>query len=404
VAGGLLPIRQNRAHDNGVASHARLLKQTFDIRASDGKARFGALVTPHGEVATPAFMPVGTRAAVKAMAPDELRAMGYRLLLANAYHVAVRPGAELVQHMGGLARFMGFNGAVLTDSGGYQAMSLAKINSIEADGIRFRSHLDGSAMMLTPEVAVTIQQQLGSDIMMALDDCTPYPADYNRARRSLELTARWAERCIAARSSDWQALFGIVQGSVYPDLRRLSGGQITALDFDGYAVGGLSVGEPREIMREMAELSVEMLPADKPRYLMGIGTPQDLLASIAMGYDMFDCVLPTRNARNGTAFTSAGRLSIKRSAYIRDDTPLDPRCDCRTCTQYSRAYLRHLYNAGEILAARALTEHNLYFYARFMREAQAAISSHSYAAFSDYSMKLMNASNQPAGNSQTDVA
>jgi queuine tRNA-ribosyltransferase len=368
----------------------------FEIRATDGGARFASLVTPHAEVTTPAFMPVGTRAAVKAMAPDELRGMGYRLILANAYHLAVRPGAAIVQEMGGLAQFMGFDGAVLTDSGGFQAMSLAKINSIDAGGIRFRSHLDGSALMLTPEAAVEIQHNLGADIIMALDECTPYPANYERAQSSLELTAQWAERSMAAHRSGSQALFGIVQGSIYPDLRRRSAMQITSLGFDGFAVGGLSVGEPKQAMREMAALSATMLPAAKPRYLMGVGTPQDLLAAIDMGYDLFDCVLPTRNARNGSAFTSEGRISIKRAAYMRDPQPLDPRCDCRPCRQFSRAYLRHLYLSGEILAARALTEHNLFFYARLMREAQAAIASQTYKAFSTYLLNLLGEPDKPA--------
>jgi len=371
---------------------------SFEILTTDGAARFASIVTPHAELTTPAFMPVGTRATVKAMAPDELRAMGYRLILANAYHLALRPGAAIVREMGGLAQFMGFDGAVLTDSGGFQAMSLAKINSIDAAGIRFRSHLDGSALMLTPEAAVDIQQNLGADIIMALDECTPYPADYEHANSSVELTAQWAERSISTHRSKSQALFGIVQGSIYPDLRRRSAMQITSLGFEGFAVGGLSVGEPKQAMREMAALSASMLPADKPRYLMGVGTPQDLLAAIAMGYDLFDCVLPTRNARNGSAFTSEGRISIKRAAYMRDRQPLDPRCDCRSCRQFSRAYLRHLYLSGEILAARALTEHNLFFYARLMREAQAAIASRTYKAFSTYLLNLMGEPNKP--NSQ----
>jgi queuine tRNA-ribosyltransferase len=334
-------------------------------------------------------MPVGTRATVKAMAPDELWDIGYRLVLANAYHLAVRPGADLVRDLGGVARFMGFKGAILTDSGGFQAMSLAKINAISEEGIRFRSHIDGAPLMLTPESAVEIQQKLGADIMMVLDECTPYPADHARAKASLELTARWADRCVTARTNESQALFGIVQGGVYPDLRQSSAAQITALEFDGFATGGLSVGEPREVMREMAALSVALLPADRPRYLMGVGTPEDLLAAIAMGYDMFDCVLPTRNARNGGAFTSAGRLAIKRAAYQRDERPLDERCDCRTCTTFSRAYLRHLYVSREILAARALTEHNLYFYSRLMREARAAIASRTYRAFATQRLELL---------------
>jgi queuine tRNA-ribosyltransferase len=376
---------------------------SFEIRTVDGDARMGRLITPHGEIPTPCFMPVGTRAAVKAMAPDELWGMGYRLVLANAYHLAVRPGPELVRQMGGIARFMGFRGAILTDSGGFQAMSLAKINSIDESGIRFRSHLDGAPIVLTPESAIEIQQTLGTDIMMALDECTPYPADHARALASLELTARWADRCIHARTSTTQGLFGIVQGSVYADLRRLSAAQLTALPFDGYATGGLSVGEPKPAMREMAALSASLLPLDRPRYLMGVGTPQDLLAAVAMGYDMFDCVLPTRNARNGGAFTSEGRLAIKRAAYARDERPLDPRCDCRCCTTFSRAYLRHLHLSGEILAARALTEHNLYFYGRLMLEAQAAIASGTYRAFAAYVTNMIDHGESAVNGNKIDV-
>ncbi|HEY2525852.1 MAG TPA: tRNA guanosine(34) transglycosylase Tgt [Candidatus Binataceae bacterium] len=353
----------------------------FEVLERDGDARTGRMTTAHGEVATPAFMPVGTRAAVKAMAPEELWQLGYRLVLANTYHLALRPGAELIEELGGVGRFMGFDGAVLTDSGGFQAMSLAKLNAIGADGIRFRSHLDGSEFMLTPERAVEIQERIGSDLMMALDECTPYPAERARAAASLELTARWAERCGAARRSSHQALFGIIQGGVYPELRRRSAAQITAMPFDGFAAGGLAVGEPKEQMREMAALSATLLPAERPRYLMGVGTPEDLVAAVGMGYDLFDCVLPTRNARNGSAFTSDGRLSIKQSVYVRDPRPLEDGCGCRTCQRLSRAYLRHLYISGEILAARALTEHNLYFYARLMAGMQAAIASRTYREF-----------------------
>jgi queuine tRNA-ribosyltransferase len=355
----------------------------FQISSRDGNARIGKLVTAHGEIETPCFMPVGTQAAVKAMSPDELWNMGYRLILANAYHLAVRPGQELVGEMGGIAKFMGFPGAVLTDSGGYQAMSLSKINFISEDGIRFRSHLDGAPLMFTPESAVQIQERLGADIMMALDECTPFPASRERARSSLEMTARWAERSLRARRSPSQALFGIVQGSVYADLRALSARQITALPFDGFATGGLSVGEPKAAMREMADRSAAHLPDDKPHYLMGVGTPADLIACIGMGYDLFDCVLPTRNARNGSAFTSFGRISIKRAEYARDRQPLDPDCDCRPCRTFTRSYIRHLYMSGEILAARALTEHNLYFYRRLMSEAQAAIASGTFKSFAD---------------------
>jgi len=355
----------------------------FSVSSRDSNARIGKLRTAHGDVDTPCFMPVGTRAAVKAMSPDELWDMGYRLILSNAYHLAIRPGQDLVNEMGGVAKFMGFPGSVLTDSGGFQAMSLAKINSINEEGIRFRSHLDGAQLMLTPESAVQIQQRLGSDIMMALDECTPFPADRERAKSSLELTARWAERSIRARTSETQALFGIVQGSIFGDLRELSARQITALPFDGFAAGGLSVGEPKDAMREMAALSASTLPENKPRYLMGVGTPEDLIACIAMGYDMFDCVLPTRNARNGSAFTSRGRISIKRAEHTRERGPLDSGCECRPCRTFTRGYLRHLYMSGEILAARALTEHNLYFYRRLMREAQAAIASCTFKSFAE---------------------
>jgi queuine tRNA-ribosyltransferase len=350
----------------------------FQPLCYDGAARRGRITTAHGSIDTPAFMPVGTYGAVKAMAPRELWEMGYRLILSNAYHLAVRPGADLIGQMGGVHRFMSWQGAVLTDSGGFQAMSLAPIRRIEEQGVRFRSHLDGRAMMLTPESAVEIQQRLGVDIMMALDECLRYPAQRAETLASLELTSRWAGRALAARAQPGPALFGIVQGGFYPELRRLSAEQITALPFDGYATGGLSVGEPKALMLEMAALTAEHLPAARPRYLMGVGTPEDLLAAIAMGYDLFDCVMPTRNARNGSAFTSAGRLSIKQARHARDSRPLDEACGCRTCRSYSRAYLRHLYQAGEILAARALTEHNLYFYANLMSQAQAAIASGTY--------------------------
>jgi queuine tRNA-ribosyltransferase len=351
----------------------------FTLIAEDGAARAGRLTTPHGSIDTPAFMPVGTQAAVKAMAPQELWDIGYRLVLSNAYHLALRPGPGLIASLGGIGPFMGWGGAVLTDSGGFQAMSLAAIRRIDEQGIAFRSHLDGRAMLLTPESSIRIQEELGVDIMMALDECLGYPADAARTRASLELTTRWAQRSLRARGEQGPALFGIVQGGFFPALRRQSAGEITAMPFDGYAVGGLSVGEPKELMLEMAAIGVEQLPKAQPRYLMGVGTPADLMAAIAMGYDMFDCVLPTRNARNGSAFTSAGRLAIKNQRFAADARPLDENCGCRTCRSYSRAYLRHLFRAGEILAARALTEHNLYFYASLMRRAQAAIASGTYA-------------------------
>jgi len=372
----------------------------FSVTASDDLARAGCIRTPHGAVATPAFMPVGTRAAVKAMSPDELWNIGYRLVLANAYHLLVRPGPDLVRALGGVGRFMAFPGATLTDSGGFQAMSLAKISSVSEEGLRFRSHLDGARVLLTPERAIEVQEALGADIMMALDECTPYPASHDQARKSLELTARWAERGLRARQGITQALFGIAQGGTHANLRRTSARQITSLGFDGYAAGGLSVGEPKDQMLEMAALSASFLPADRPRYLMGVGMPADLLAAVGMGYDMFDCVIPTRNARNGSAFTSAGRISIKRAEYVRDAGPLDPRCECRPCRTFSRAYLRHLFLSGEILAARALTEHNLFFYAHLMREAQAAIASRTFRAYANSMTAVLHGDD--AGDKDTD--
>lgn len=375
----------------------------FEVLCCDGDARVGRLVTAHGVIDTPAFMPVGTQGAVKAMAPDELWAMGYRLVLANGYHLGLRPGEDLIAELGGVQKFMAWPGAVLTDSGGFQAMSLARLNSIDEYGIRFRSHLDGRRVTLTPESAIAIQQQLGADIMMALDECAPYPAEPSRVRSSLELTARWAERSLAARRDGAGALFGIVQGGIDPQLRRRSAARITAMPFDGYACGGLSVGEPKQAMLEMAALTAALMPSARPRYLMGVGTPGDLVVAVAMGYDLFDCVLPTRNARNGSAFTSRGPLQIKQSRWARDCRPLDPDCRCRCCTTYSRAYLRHLYLAGEILAARALSEHNLYFYGRLMREAQAAIASRTFAQFSRASSAGDGGAERAAGGAQSDV-
>lgn len=356
-------------------------KVAFELCACDGNARTGRLHTSRGEVATPAFMPVATKAAVKAIAPEQLSALGYRLVVANAYHLALRPGVEVVEAMGGVARFMGFGGSVLTDSGGFQAMSLGSLCTAQAEGLRFKSPLDGATVLLTPDRAAEIQRRLGADIAMTLDHCAPYPATREQACRSHELTARWAERMVAASRPAGQALFGIVQGSVYPDLRRESLRQITALPFDGFAVGGLAVGEPRAVMLEMAALGADGLPWQRPRYLMGVGTPDDLVAAVGLGFDLFDCVQPTRNARNGSAFTDEGRLSIKQARFARDPRPLDGACGCRCCGSFSRAYLRHLYLSGEILAAQALTEHNLAYYAGLMRAMQAAIASRTWSAF-----------------------
>lgn len=350
---------------------------SFTVEETDAtsQARLGTLTTPHGRVATPAFMPVGTQATVKALTPVECRELGVEILLANAYHLYLRPGVEVVEAHGGLHRFMGWDGPLLTDSGGFQVMSLSKLRKITPDGVIFQSHIDGSEHLLSPEKAVAIQEGLGADIIMVLDECPPYPATYDYARESMELTSRWAERCLAAKRRDDQALFGIVQGGMFADLRADSAQAITALDFDGYAIGGLSVGESKELLRAMVEATVPWLPESLPRYLMGVGTPLDLVEQVARGIDLFDCVIPTRNARTGTLFTSQGRIVIKHARYSDDRQPLDPECPCYTCTTFTRSYLRHLFQAGEILSSRLNTIHNVSFYMRLMGEVRQAIAS-----------------------------
>ncbi|MEE9615289.1 MAG: tRNA guanosine(34) transglycosylase Tgt [Thermodesulfobacteriota bacterium] len=344
-------------------------------------ARRGTMRTARGTVETPVFMPVGTKGTVKAMTPEELRGMEVEMILANTYHLYLRPGHELIRELGGLHRFMNWDGPILTDSGGYQVFSLSEFRKIEEEGVSFRSHLDGSMHLLTPEKALEIQEALGSDIMMPLDECPPHPSDLDYARNSMELTHRWAERTKKARRGNDQALFGIVQGGMYPELRRESASVLVGMDFDGYAVGGLSVGEEKGLLWEMLAASLEGLPEGKPRYLMGVGTPEDLVRAVGMGVDMFDCVLPTRCARNGTLFTRGGKLVIKNSRYERDPGPVDPACGCYTCRNYSRAYLRHLYISGEILASRLNTVHNLYYYMELMREMREAIGRGSFGEF-----------------------
>jgi queuine tRNA-ribosyltransferase len=351
----------------------------FRLLACDGAARRGELTTPHGVIETPAFMPVGTQGAVKGMTPRDLREAGAQIILANTYHLFLRPGDELIARRGGLHRFMAWDGPILTDSGGFQAFSLGPRRSITEEGIRFRSHLDGSEHLLTPERAVDIQAHLGSDIAMTLDECLAYPADRESARRSMERTLRWAKRSReryqemkgepagrdtlgANPSNPGQVQFGIVQGSVYPDLREQSARETRGIGFDAYAIGGLSVGEPAEVMYDTVAATVPFLPHDRPRYLMGTGTPIDLVESVARGIDLFDCVMPTRNARNGQLFTSRGRVNIKNARYAEDDRPADEACRCYTCRHFSRAYLRHLFLAGEIGASTLNTLHNLQFY------------------------------------------
>lgn len=354
------------------------IKFGFEVLHKDARtgARRGVLHTAHGDVATPVFMPVGTGGAVKAMSNESLEALDARVILANTYHLYLRPGHERVERLGGLHKFMAWDRAILTDSGGYQVFSHRELRSISEEGVRFRSHLDGSSNFFTPENVIDIQRALGSDIAMVLDDCTAYPTGYVDAEASMELSMRWAMRCREQwRKQDdgSKALFGIVQGGVYPELRKRSAEALNKMEFSGMAIGGLSVGEPKDLMVEIVESTAPLLPWEKPRYLMGVGTPEDLVRAVAMGVDMFDCVLPTRNARNGCLFTSQGRVLIKNAAYAEDEGPLDPSCSCPTCRRYSRAYLRHLFLSGEHLSAVYNTLHNLTFYLDMMRKIRQAI-------------------------------
>jgi queuine tRNA-ribosyltransferase len=346
----------------------------FRILARDGAARRGVLSTARGEVETPAFLPVGTAGAVKAVTSDELRACGARMILANTYHLFLRPGHELIRELGGLHRFMSWDGPILTDSGGFQVFSLAKLRSIDDEGARFRSHLDGSTRELTPETSMEIQTALGSDVAMVLDECPSLPATREAIEDAVRRTTLWARRSRDAYRGGG-ALFGIVQGGTHADLRERSARELVELDFPGYAVGGVSVGEPPESIARTAALTAALLPSEKPRYLMGVGRPQDLVAAACRGIDLFDCVMPTRNARNGTLFTSTGRINIKREEYRRDPRPLDESCACEACVRYSRAYLRHLYVSGEILASRLNTIHNLAYYLGLMKSIREAIAS-----------------------------
>jgi queuine tRNA-ribosyltransferase len=336
-------------------------------------ARLGKMVTPHGTVHTPAFMPVGTQGTVKSMRPEEIQNCGAQILLSNTYHLYLRPGHETIRRMGGLHSFMNWPGPILTDSGGFQVYSLAALRKIGPDGVMFQSHIDGSKHFLTPQKAVLIQEALGSDIMMCLDECTSYPATRKQTSDSLDLTVKWAGLCRKAKTNPEQALFGIVQGGAYMDLRRQAVLQTVPIGFDGYALGGLSVGEPKELMRKITASTTPLLPEDKPRYLMGVGTPEDIIAGVACGIEMFDCVIPTRNARNGMLFTKRGKLVIKNARYRDDGNPLDDQCGCYTCRNYSRAYLRHLFIAREILAIVLNTVHNITFYMNLMHGIREAV-------------------------------
>ena len=353
---------------------------TFALQAQDGKARAGKIETSRGTIHTPIFMPVGTLGTVKAMTPEELKDIGAEIILGNTYHLHLRPSDSLIAKLGGLHRFMNWDRPILTDSGGFQVFSLAKLHKRSEEGVRFQSHLDGSSFWLTPEISMSIQENLGSDIMMVFDECPELPASREKLQESLELTSRWARRCKEARKTD-QALFGIVQGGGELDLRRQSLEQMTEIGFDGYALGGLSVGESKEEMYYVLDHVAHEMPAATPRYLMGVGEPEDLLAGIESGIDMFDCVMPTRNARNGNLFTSEGKVTIKQAKYREDERPLDPNCNCNTCQYYSRAYLRHLYQCNEILAMRLNTLHNLHFYLQLMRDSRDAILAGNFSAF-----------------------
>lgn len=357
----------------------------FELIKEDpnSKARLGRFHTPHGSIDTPVFMPVGTQATVKAVTPDNLEKIQAQIILANTYHLFIRPGHNLIREAGGLHKFMNWHCPILTDSGGFQVFSLADLRSIREEGITFRSHLDGSEQFLSPEKVMEIENALGADIIMALDECIPYPADYDYTRRSVERTTRWLKRCIQAHRRDDQALFGIIQGGMYADLRQKSAEEILSHDLPGYAIGGLSVGEPKSLMYEMLDCTVPLMPKNKPRYLMGVGSPDCLLEGVLRGIDMFDCVLPTRIARNGTVLTSHGKVVVRNAAYERDFSPLDPECDCYACKNFTRAYIRHLIKANEILASILASIHNLRFLIRLMEDVRKAIQEERLYAYRD---------------------
>jgi queuine tRNA-ribosyltransferase len=353
----------------------------FIYKSTENQARLGRMHTSHGSIDTPVFMPVGTLATVKSLTPEELNELGVQIILSNTYHLYLRPGHDTIATLGGLHKFMHWGRPILTDSGGYQVFSLAKLRKISDEGVTFQSHLDGSKHLLAPEKAVEIQEALGSDIMMCLDECTPYPATHTEAEKSLALSNDWAKRCLESRTADSNALFGIVQGGMYEDLRARGVEALVDLGFDGYALGGLSVGEPKDAMLDVAAFTLPLLPAGLPRYIMGVGTPEDLVELVSLGADMFDCVIPTRNARNGQLFVKTGTLNICNAQYRSDDSPVEADCACYTCKNYSRAYLRHLFMAKEILAHRLNTIHNIHYFMNLMGEMREAIRQGRFADF-----------------------
>ena len=348
---------------------------------SHGRARAGELRTPHGIVSTPVFLPVGSQATVKTVTPDELREIGITMLLANAYHLYLRPGMEVIEKIGGLHKYMNWDGAILTDSGGYQIFSLARLRHINDKGVLFRSHIDGSEHLITPELAIEYQEILGADIIMVLDECPAHDEQFNKVKSAMDRTHHWAERCQKAHTREDQALYAIIQGGVYPELRKESVKVLAALDFAGYAVGGLSLGEPKEITREVVKHTLSLLPSDKPRYLMGIGSPEDIVEGVAQGADIFDSVLPTRVARNGALFTPDGRINIRNAVYRQMDMPVFTECDCYTCRHFSAAYLHHLFRCEELLAYRLATVHNLYFISDLMHKIRDAITNNTFHSF-----------------------
>jgi queuine tRNA-ribosyltransferase len=353
----------------------------FTVHKTDGHARLGSMAFPRGEVRTPAFMPVGTYGSVKGLTPEQVRESGADILLGNTFHLMLRPGTEVIGRHGGLHGFMGWDRPILTDSGGFQVFSLGSMRRISEEGVRFQSPIDGSPVFLGPESAIQVQHALGADIIMAFDECTPYPVDEQTARQSMELSMRWARRCREAHGEHPAALFGIVQGGMFESLRLESQGQLVEIGFTGYAIGGLSVGEPKQEMAHIVASLTPRMPADSPRYLMGVGTPEDLVAAVTQGIDMFDCVMPTRNARNGHLFTSRGLLKLRNARYRDDTGPLDPDCDCYTCTRFSRAYLHHLDKCREMLGAQLNTLHNLRFYQNLMQNLRRAIEQGRLSAF-----------------------
>ena len=366
-----------------------MFKFELEYEDNETKARAGTFYTAHGKVETPIFMPVGTVGSVKTVTPHELKDIGAQIILGNTYHLSLRPGEDIVAHFGGLHKFINWDRPILTDSGGFQVFSLSELTKISEEGVYFRSHLDGKKIFLTPEKSIEIQEKLDSDIMMVLDECVPYPCEKDYVKKSIKLTTMWAIRCKKAKTKMSNALFGIVQGGVYKDLRKESALELVDVDFDGYAIGGLSVGEENEMMYEITDYTTEFLPKTKPRYLMGVGTPEDILECVERGVDMFDCVMPTRNARNGLLFTSYGKLHIKRQEWKLDDRPIDDQCECYTCKNFSRGYLRHLYKAREILALRLNTIHNLFFYISLVKDIRNAIKGGYFKKFKKEKLEML---------------